>query len=212
MGVLSLTDKKNQDIFAEDDLKILNLLSRYFALHLENINLSEKNKVLLIIDPLTDLFNHRHFQEQLLEEIYRAERYRRHLSFIMLDIDNFSQYNHIYGYAAGDNVLKQIGKIVKENTRLADISARYGPEEFIIILPETKLKDAVLVGEKIREKISYAIFTGDRESSLGMSKVTVSVGVAEHKVGLSNEDLIKRLNSALQDAKQKGKNCVCIFK
>lgn len=212
MGVLSLTDKKDQEIFTEDDLKILNLISHYFALHLENINLLEKNKALLIMDPLTDLFNHRYFQEQLLEEIYRAERYRRYLSLIMLDIDNFSDYNQTYGYSAGDNVLKQIGKIIKENTRLVDISARYGPEEFIVILPETKLKDAILVGEKIREKISDAIFTEDRKSSLGMSKVTVSLSVAEHKTGLDSEELIKRLNSALQEAKQKGKNCVCIFK
>ncbi len=212
MGVLSLTDKKDQDTFSEDDLKMLNLFSHFFALHIENINLSEKNQNLLIADSLTGLFNHRYFQEQLLEEIYRAERYKRHLSLMMFDIDNFSQYNHMYGYAVGDSALKETGAIIKENTRLADIACRYGAGEFVVILPETRLKEALIVGEKIREKINYAIFAYNRESALGMSRLTVSIGVAEHRIGLSSEELIKRLNSALQDAKQKGKNCVCAFR
>jgi len=132
----------------------------------------------------------------------------------MLDIDNFSSYNQNYGYSAGDSVLKQIGRIIKENTRQTDLVGRYGPEEFMIALPETKLKQANFVAEKIREKIAQAIFTGDeaRESSLGMVRLTVSVGVTEHRTGLSKEGLIRQVISALQEAKQKGKNCTCVFK
>lgn len=214
IGVLNLTDKKDGSIFANDDLKMLSFITGYLALDIENIRLSEKNNSLSNLDPLTDLFNHRYFHEQLLEEIYRAERYRRPLSLAMLDIDNFAYYNEAYGHAAGDTVLKQIGRMIKENTRQADTVSRYGGEEFMVILPETRLKDAIFVGEKIRESIAGAIFTdgNGRKSSLGMSRLTVSVGVAEHRVGLAKEELMRRVVSALLEAKQKGKNRVCVFK
>lgn len=214
IGVLNLTDKKDHEIFTEQDLKMLTLIGRHLALHIENLRLSQMNNTLETQDPLTGLFNHRYFQEQLLEEIYRAERYKHSLSLIMLDIDNFSEYNQNYGYSSGDNVLKQIGKILKENTRQVDLAARWGPEEFMVILPETRLKQGVLVGEKIREKIAQAIFTDeeDRGSSLGMARLTVSIGIAEHRVGLDKEELIHRVEGALQEAKQKGKNRVCVFK
>lgn len=214
IGVLNLTDKKGQGIFTEDDLKMLGLISNNLALCIENIRLLEKNNSLLILDPLTNLFNHRYFHEQLLEEIYRAERYKRSLSIIMLDIDDFAYYNQNHGYAAGDSVLKQTAIIIKENTRQADVISRYGPEEFTVILPESKLKEALLVGEKIRKIINYAVFSEseNRKSHLGISKLTLSAGVAEHKVGLRKEELINRAASALLEAKQKGKNCVCVFK
>lgn len=211
-GILSLTDKKDQGIFTDEDLHILTLMARSIALYIENIKLSEKNKSLSSFDPLTELFGHRYFQEQLIEEVNRAERYQRPLSLIMLDIDNFSNYNQDFGYASGDSVLKQLAKIMKENTRNIDFASRYGPEEFTVLLPETSLKEAVAVAERIKEKIAHSIFTQDRTSSLGMSRITVSIGVVQHKVGLSNEELIHRGTSALQEAKQKGKNCVCVYK
>jgi len=212
IGILSLTDRKDLRIFSEDDLKVVEVFCRYLALHIENIKLLEKNAVLLTVDILTGLFNHRYFQEQLIEEIYRAERYRHPLSLLMLDIDKFSRYNQAYGYSAGDSALKQIGRIIKENTRRVDLSARYGPEEFMVILPDTRLKQAIFVGEKIKEAIGYSVFAEDRTSSLGMARLTVSVGVVEHKIGLSKEELIQRVLSALLEAKQKGRNCVCVFK
>lgn len=212
LGVLSLTDKKDRSIFTEEDLRLIALAVRSLALHIESIKLSQKANGLLKLDPLTDIPNHRHFQEQLFEEISRAERYRRPLSLIMLDIDNFSDYNQDFGYPAGDNVLKQITKIIKENIRQIDSVSRYGPEEFAVILPETKLKEAILVAERIREKIAQAIFTDSRTSSLGMSRITVSAGLVQQKAGLSKEELICRADSALLEAKQKGKNCVCVYK
>ncbi len=214
IGVVSLTDRKDENTFSDLDLKMLNLVTQYFAWHIENIRLLERNKNLAISDPLTGLYNHRYFHEQLLEEIYRTERYNRALSIIILDIDKFSAYNQEHGYSAGDNVLQQIGKIIKDNTRQIDFASRYGSEEFAIILPETRLKDAIFVGEKIRERIAGAVFTDDaqKRSPLGMSRLTVSVGVAEHRVGLTKEELIQRVQSALSEAKKKGKNRVLAFK
>lgn len=212
VGILSLTDKKDQGIFSDEDLRLLTLMVHTLTLHMENITLLEKTNSLLKIDPLTELSNHRNFQEQLSEEINRAERYHRSISLIMLDIDNFSDYNRDYGYPAGDSALKQIAKIIKENMRRIDFAGRFGPEEFAVILPETRLKEAISVAERIKEKIAHSIFTQDRTSSLEMSRITVSMGVVQHRLGLSGEELIRQLTSALEKAKQKGKNCVCAYR
>ncbi|MFC1657850.1 diguanylate cyclase [Candidatus Omnitrophota bacterium] len=211
-GILNMTDKKDLSIFTEEELNTINLFCHYFALHVENIRLLENNAKNSTIDALTGLFNHRYFQDQLLEEIYRAERYRCHLSLAMLDIDNFCWYNQTYGYSAGDSALSKIGKLIKENTRRVDTSVRYGPEEFMLILPNTRLKQAIFVGEKIRETVGYSVFAEDRSTSLGMARLTVSIGVVEHKVGVDKEELTRRVVSALLEAKQKGKNRVCVFK
>ncbi len=211
IGVLSLTDRRDSSVFTEDDLKKINFLCSYLALCIENIRLLEKNADLLITDTLTGLLNHRYFQERLNEEIYRAERYRRPLSLLLLDIDNFHCYNQNYGYSAGDSALKQISSIMRENTRQADTVSRYGPEEFMVILPETRLRQAVVVGERIREAVWHSIFTEDRSSSLGMARLTVSIGVVEFRIGLSREEIINRVSNALLQAKQKGRNCVCRY-
>lgn len=214
IGVVSLTDRRDDGLFDEYDLKALYLASRYFALCAENKKLLEKNKQFSALGPLTNLLNHSYFHGQLLEEIYRSERYRRPLSIAILDIDKFSDYNKIHGYSSGDNVLRKIGMLLKENIRQIDVPCRYGPDEFSIILPETKAKEAVLVGEKIREKINSAIFTETegRKASLGMARLTVSVGIAEHSVGLTEEELSRHAVNALQEAQQKGGNQVCVFK
>lgn len=212
VGVLSLTEKKDKNGFSEDDLRTINFIGQHLALYIENIRLSDRNKSLSNADPLTNLANHRYFQEQLQEEIYRAERYARPLAILMVDIDNFSNYNQVHGYPAGDSVLQQVGRIIKENRRLVDFISRYGPEEFAIILPETRLKEAIFTAERIREKASTSVFTdgSQKKSPLGMERLTVSIGVVEHKIGLTGEELIHRLFLALKEAKQKGKNCVCV--
>ncbi|MFH1883092.1 MAG: sensor domain-containing diguanylate cyclase [Planctomycetota bacterium] len=212
IGVLSLTDRKNSDIFTEDDLKVIDFLCKHLALHIDNIRLREKNAELVTADPLTGLFNHRYFHEQLLEEIYQAERYRHPLSLLMLDIDDFCWYNQTYGYSAGDTALEQIAGIIKDNTRRVDLAVRYGSEEFMVILPDTRLKQALVVAQRIKETVEYSVFAEDRSSSFGMAKLTVSTGIAEYKIGLDKQELIRRVVSALLDAKQKGKNCVCAFK
>lgn len=213
-GVISLTDKKSNGEFSEADLKLLNILGRHFALYIENNLLIDKNKNLLIADPLTNLYNHRYFHEHLMEEIYRSERYKRPMSIMMVDVDSFSKYNESHGYSAGDNVLKQVAKVIKESVRQTDIVCRLGLDDFGIILPETKTKESIFVGEKIRDKINLAVFTEDeqRKSSLGMARLTVSIGIAEHKIGLNKEELVRDAAGALLEAQEKGRNCVCVFK
>jgi len=212
VGIINLTDKEQCAEFSEDDLKILSLFIYIISVHLESIRLYEKVKSLAAVDTLTELFNHRYFQEKLNDEIYRAERYRHPLSVLLLDIDNFRQYNEINGYSAGDNVLKQLSVIIKDNIRQVDIASRFGPEEFAIILPDTNVKQAFQVGDKLRDKIASAVFVQRRTSALDMAKLTVSVGVVEHKLGLTKDELVHRLESALLEAKQKGKNRVSTYR
>ena len=210
-GILNITDKKDREVFSEDDLKMVSLASRYFAMALENTRLTEKNKDLDTIDHLTGLFNHRYFQEQFLEEIYRAERYHHHLSLLMMDIDNFKDYNQANSYPVGDSALRQIALIIKDNTRKVDVASRYGPEEFAVILPEIKAREALMAAEKLREKVASAVFARDRQSAFEITRLTVSIGVCDYEVGTTKEELISRAENALAEAKQKGKNKVCVY-
>lgn len=207
-GVLNMTDGKGGNAFTLQDLKAVNLLCHFMALHIDNIKLSEKNSELITVDTLTGLFNHRYFQEQLLEEIYHAERYRKPLSLLILDIDNFSDHNQAYGYSAGDSALKQVARIIKENTRRVDTVCRFGPEEFTVIFPNTRVKDSIAVSERIRETIACSIFAEKRTNSSGMARLTASIGLTEYKIGLTKAELIRQASNALLEAKQKGKNQV----
>jgi diguanylate cyclase (GGDEF)-like protein len=212
VGVLNLTDKKEQGTFTEEDLKMLTLVGRHLALHIENIRLLERNKDLATLDPLTNLFNHRYFQEHLSQEIDRAQRYRRPLSLIMLDIDDFQEYNENHGYAMGDRVLVQMAGIFKDSLRKVDIASRYAGEEFGIILPDTRRKQAAIVAEKLRDKIATSVFVEKRDSSLGMVRLTVSAGVAEYNIRSNKDEFIQQVKQAIQEAKEKGKNRVSVFK
>ncbi len=212
IGVLSITDRKGTKTFGDDDLAIINSLCHSLAINLDNIKLAQKNASLTTVDDLTGLLNHSHFQERLTEELYRAERYHHPFSLVMLDIDDFSSYNQKLGFLAGDRALAQIAKILKDNLRRIDTAARYATGQFALILPNTKEKPAVFVGEKIKESIAISMFAQEEPLSGEMPRLTVSAGVIEYKPGLSREELLRRVNIALLEAKRKGKNCICVYK
>lgn len=212
LGVMNITERKSGDVFTDEDVKMLLLVNSSVALQIEKIQLLERIENTSFIDTLTGLFNHRYFQEHLSEEIERVQRYRRHCALIMLDIDNFRQYNENYGYGMGDRVLLQLAGILKENLRKVDIIAHYSAEAFVMILPDTALRQAVTVAEKIREKIEGAVFVEKRTSALSMARLTVSIGVAEYNIKNNKEQFIQQAKDALLEAKQKGKNRVCVFR
>jgi two-component system cell cycle response regulator len=133
--------------------------------------ISKKNQELAlqaISDGLTGLYNHNHTYLRLEEEIAKAIRYQRPLSVIMLDIDRFKQINDSYGHPAGDQVLIQVSAIIKKSLRKSDIGGRYGGEEFLIILPETREKEANILANRIREKVKE-IHMGDQSQCLSLS-------------------------------------------
>jgi diguanylate cyclase (GGDEF)-like protein len=160
---------------------------------------------LTTIDGLTQVFNKRYFIETLEREIGRAQRYRRDLSLIMFDIDNFKHINDTYGHLAGDYVLKQLAAVIKARIRREDILSRYGGEEFAIILPEIDAYNSLQFAEKIRRLIEKAMFRFEDTDI----PVTISIGVASIKVDLEDpNDFIRIADTNLYEAKAQGKNRV----
>ncbi|MBU0548883.1 MAG: sensor domain-containing diguanylate cyclase, partial [Candidatus Omnitrophica bacterium] len=229
IGVMNVADKlKGVKIFTQEDLEYLKLLAHQTVAQIANIMLCDKLSSLAVTDALTNIFNHRYFQERIEIEIVRAERYKRTLSLLMFDIDFFKIYNDRYGHLEGDRALKEVARIMKEKLRQVDIICRYGGEEFTVILPEIDLKGAMLVAEKIRKAVeseSKGIFDKDvkavteevrravhedkvSKKALG---VTISAGVAIYKEGLSKDALISQADKALYNAKEKGRNRTCVF-
>lgn len=164
-----------------------------------------KYKELSITDELTQLHNSRHFQDSLTTEIERADRYKHPLSILMLDIDNFKQYNDRFGHLAGNKVLVSLGQVILDNIRRTDPAFRYGGEEFTVILPETKGDGAQMVAERIREK--FASETISPESN-EIKRNTVSIGVTQYRPDEDMAALINRVDLAMYAAKRQGKNRV----
>jgi diguanylate cyclase (GGDEF)-like protein len=156
-------------------------------------------------DPLTDLFNRRHFSEQLDTEIARALRHRRPLSLCIIDIDLFKPVNDRYGHIAGDGVLKQIAAILRNQVRCEDLAARIGGEEFAVLLPETPLDGAREFAEQFRSAVAETVFHPG-----GVAQhITVSIGIAEARPESGNRSrLMAAADAALYRAKNDGRNRV----
>lgn len=207
VGILYLDDFKPRE-FDRGRLELLAILASFAALAIFNARLHNRTKLMAITDYLTGLFNHRYFQQILTQELGRATRYEKVLSLVILDIDNFKSFNDRYGHAVGDKVLASIGEIITRSLRKVDYAFRYGGEEFVILLPETPLENAILTIERIRMKIADEASNSVPEAY--GSRVTVSAGVACYPDnGSRREDLFSLMDSYLYKAKSMGKNRVC---
>jgi diguanylate cyclase (GGDEF)-like protein/putative nucleotidyltransferase with HDIG domain len=182
--------------------KLLEQVALQIATPIENAQLYERAEQRSRIDELTGLFNRRHFEERLKEEIARHSRYGDVFSIFMLDLDNFKTYNDIYGHPAGDILLGQVGKIVKSSVRSGDQAFRYGGDEFVVILPQTAVDDAYVVAERVRVRIA-------REMEEKEISVTCSIGLASYPSdGVIFGELITVADTALYFAKRTGGNRV----
>jgi diguanylate cyclase (GGDEF)-like protein/putative nucleotidyltransferase with HDIG domain len=159
------------------------------------------------IDPKTGLFNARHFALALSEEIGRAQRFERPMSLIMADLDLLRDINNSYGHLAGDAVLKGIADVFRAQLRHYDVPARFGGEEFSILLPETPTEQALEIAERIRRAVAQRTF--DVETSSEPIRATVSIGVAGYpKDGTDANELIHQADLAVYRAKLQGRNRV----
>jgi len=165
-----------------------------------NIKLSE----LSVTDDLTGLYNRRHFDLRLNEEIGRSERYGHDLALIMIDVDELKPYNDILGHKAGDVLLTKISQLFRDNIRKTDIPFRYGGDEFAIILPECNIKGAEFTANKLSEVVSGYAFDGMEK--LSFDKVTISCGVASYSEGM--KDFAREADKLLYEAKNAGKGLV----
>lgn len=202
IGVINITNKKNNKLFNRQDLEFIEALANQAAIAIDNAKLYE----LATKDGLTKLYIYRHFYSLLETELKRAQRYKHVLSLLMMDIDNFKMINDTYGHLVGDKVLKEIAATIKSTIRNIDVPARYGGEEFTVILPETTAKDARIIADRLRQNISDIEVTIDATTTI---KTTISIGIAEFPICADNEkDLINLADKALYEAKRNGKNCI----
>lgn len=166
----------------------------------------EQTYKLAVTDGLTNLYNHRFFQEQLIIQFDNFKRYGHVFSMIILDIDFFKKFNDTYGHQSGDCVLKQVADILKKNSRVSDFACRYGGEEMTLILTNTKKEEAIMVANKICNAIrnnNFTLYNGEQVH------VTASIGVATSgKDGLTPEELIAYSDKCLYIAKENGRNQV----
>jgi diguanylate cyclase (GGDEF)-like protein/PAS domain S-box-containing protein len=164
-----------------------------------------KFRTLSITDGLTMLYNSRHFYERLGSEIERATRYHRPLSLLLLDVDNFKQLNDNHGHLEGDRALQTLSEVIKSCLRAADTAYRYGGEEFTVLLPETSIEAAEMLGERLREAFAKTPLP------LGSGEIihsSVSIGVTEYLAAENTRDFVRRVDDAVYQAKHQGKNCV----
>jgi diguanylate cyclase (GGDEF)-like protein len=161
--------------------------------------------VLVITDSLTQVFNRRHMESLVHDEVERAQRYHQSTALIILDIDHFKAVNDNYGHPMGDKVLRQMSDILSENLRQSDALGRWGGEEFLILLPQINVAAATNVAEKLRQAIFAAEF--------GLNEpLSISLGVADLQQGESAGEWIKRADQALYNAKHLGRNQVALAK
>jgi two-component system cell cycle response regulator len=159
-----------------------------------------------IIDGLTQVHNKRYLYEALEREIIRGRRHERDLSILLFDIDHFKRINDVHGHLAGDFVLKELARIVQSRIRRDEVFARYGGEEFAIILPETSLEGSAQLAETLRQKVEEHLFVFQADTI----KVTISVGCAIlQDTDRAANELIKRADEKLYEAKNSGRNRVC---
>jgi diguanylate cyclase (GGDEF)-like protein len=193
--------------FEELNLRLKRVL-REAEIKKEHIKLLGKFEKLAITDGLTKLYNSRHFFSQIKTEIKRYIRYSRDLSLLILDIDFFKNYNDTWGHLEGDKVLMQIGKTIKSCMRSMDSAYRYGGEEFAILLPETEIEKACVVGKRIQEHINAHLFQPEPGEK---QYITISVGATTLVDKEDFRSFIKRADKALYKAKDTGRNKLCYY-
>lgn len=190
--------------FEELNLRIKRVIKE-MNLKRQHEALIKKLEMLAITDGLTGLYNQRYFYQQLNSEIERHSRYNTNLSLLLLDIDHFKRFNDTWGHLEGDKVLVELGKMIRSCLRSMDSAYRYGGEEFTVILPETDIDRAGIVGERIRASFETKIFVPARGKETG---ATISVGATQFVPKEDITSLIKRADMAMFKSKTGGRNRV----
>lgn len=199
-----IVTKSTDNILSEKEIEYLEQLSNQSATTLNRANVYAEILKHATLDALTGFYNRRQLEERIKQEASSAKRQKRSLCAIMTDIDYFKKVNDTYGHAAGDLVLKTVSREIKNQLRDYDVAGRYGGEEFVILLPFTKLEEAKMVAERLRKAVeSKKIELAGKQHI----NVTISLGVAEYK----EKDFIGNADKALYKAKESGRNKVIVY-
>lgn len=187
---------------------LLSTIASQIGMAIDNARLYERALQLAFTDSLTGLYNRRYLLDQLDRELARANRNQSSLSLVMMDVDGLKAINDRFGHNEGDIVLKELGSILKINTRASDIAARWGGDEFVLLTSDTDSKGAHRIGERIRSQVERCrpMISGKETS------ISISVGIASYPENASGvTELLKRADEAMYNAKGLGKNQVCVF-
>lgn len=202
LGVLAL-DSAHMNVFDTDDIQPLESVADICAAAIQNAHNFDRMKQLAYVDGLTGIHNRRYFEMRIVEELERAGRFQGRMSVIMVDIDHFKKMNDEFGHLLGDEMLRAVSSILKQQLRKMDMVCRYGGDEFAIVVPETTGESAMRVAEKLRRQVEAHDFPGVPRS------VTISCGVADYPAhGVTRDEVVAAADSALYIAKQAGRNKV----
>jgi diguanylate cyclase (GGDEF)-like protein len=195
--------------FSEHQQNMLSTIARAAGFALSRARLYQEKEQLASRDGLTGVENHRTFQERFLGEILRAQRYDHHLAVLMMDIDHFKKVNDTYGHPMGDQVLKEVARIISQNIRAGtDLMARYGGEEFVCMLADTDRARAGETAERIRESVAAKVF----ESGTARFQVTMSIGGAMYPLDSRHgHEVLEKADKALYRAKETGRNRLVFY-
>jgi len=201
----------SQETVAGEDIGLLRSFAGQIALAVDNARLFEEVQALSLYDSLTGLPVRRYFNQRFQEELYRVERSTEPLSIAMIDVDFFKSINDSYGHQIGDQALKKIGVVINKRLRKIDFPARFGGDEILILLPQSKAEDAAKIMERllgdirdIRIPVSFA--------RAGEVRLTASIGIAAYpEDARSADDLIARADEALYWVKSKGRDGIATF-
>jgi diguanylate cyclase (GGDEF)-like protein len=204
LAVLTFSDRVDGQPFDQTDLRAARVLGAAASLALAHervsANLDDLTKA-ATVDPVTELFNRRHFEARVQAEVQRSRRQILDLALLMVDIDDFKRVNDTLGHLEGDRVLRDVADLLRSGVRVFDVCARYGGEEFAIVMPGASEQVAVQVAERIRSQVQERLKSDP-------VPITISVGVGTLQPGESAEDLISGADRALIAAKKAGKNTV----
>ena len=209
-GVIGIGEKLYAQDFSQTDYELFHVLVNIISISIENAQHYEEVKNLSLTDGMTNLHNYRYFSIRLKEELNRAKRNKTKLSLLILDIDHFKNYNDTLGHQAGDEALRNLGRILKKTVRDEDVVARYGGEEFCIILPGISKEGMKPLGERIRKIVESFTFYKERVQPGG--QLTISLGGATYPDDAKTlDELIQNADEALYRAKNTGRNQLILF-
>lgn len=203
-GLLIVGNRLSDFKYSTEDMDLVNVFAKHITIAIENDILNKRNEELVTRDDLTGLFNKRYTLSRLEEEIKRAIFYQRPVSFLIINVDNFRKFRESRGELAGEEALKRIAKIVKDNTSPVGKAARTGGDEFAMLLPEKNKREASYIAEEVRKKVEAANVLKE-----GTANLTVSIGVSENPIdGATSDELFKKAMDAVEQAKTLGRNRV----
>jgi diguanylate cyclase (GGDEF)-like protein len=204
LGVLVAVNRLDASLFDMRHLRVLSLLANQTAIAIENGKLYRHAEQLAVTDDLTQVYNYRFLKMALRREVKRAARFSQNFSVMMVDVDNLKRYNDRNGHLRGSEVLRTIAQILVREARSIDLVAKYGGDEFVVILPQTSRKGACVLAERIKQTVEASAFP-----LVAPGVITVSIGVATYpENGVSAGELLEAADIALYAAKQAGKNQV----